>query len=164
MFEKAQYLIYRFYLFIFTEWGREGESEGKKHLTIASCAPATQTSALTRIQTGGLLVCGMMPNPLSHTSQDCSVWFECKDYFGYFYIKLIPQTEIYCLFFGPLYVYFQTVWHQILVSYSSSGFKSLCFIGLQKPNKKKKHCQRLQSLCWHLLSNINILFYFLAVC
>ena len=31
---------------------------------------ATQACALTGNQTSDLLVCGMMPNPLSHTGQD----------------------------------------------------------------------------------------------
>ena len=55
---------------------RGKKNEGKKHrcernidrLTLA-CWPATQACAPTGNGTGGLLVCGMAPNPLSHMNQ-----------------------------------------------------------------------------------------------
>ena len=68
------FFFLRFHLF-FREKGREGEREGKKHLLFASRMPqlgtwpATQACAVTGNQTGNLLVCRLMLNPLSHTSQ-----------------------------------------------------------------------------------------------
>ena len=56
--------------------GREGEREGKKHRLVASPMSHDwdQTCNLSTCpdgnQTGGdLLVCGMTPNPLSHTGR-----------------------------------------------------------------------------------------------
>ena len=67
-------------IFIFRVWGREGEREGKKYrceretlIGCLSCAPKpetwprTQACALARNRTGDLSLCGMTPNPLSHT-------------------------------------------------------------------------------------------------
>ena len=71
-----------FNLFLERGEGRGGKRERsigvqEKHLLAVSRMPPTgnwpksQMCALTRNQTGDLLVCGMMPNPLSHTSQSC---------------------------------------------------------------------------------------------
>ena len=72
----------KYYLFIFRERGSGEEREGEKHRcereTSIGCfshtpdlGPGRVPSALTRNGTGDLLVCRMMPNPLSHTSQGC---------------------------------------------------------------------------------------------
>ena len=68
-------------LFIFRERGREEKREGEKHRcgreTLMVCLsvrlqlgtwPATQACALTRNWINDLLIFGVMPNPLSHTS------------------------------------------------------------------------------------------------
>ena len=55
-----------FYLFIFREKGREGETSIS---FLLHTEPTTQTCALTRNRTGDLLFCRTMPNQLSHTSQ-----------------------------------------------------------------------------------------------
>ena len=68
----------RFYLFIIRERGRELEREGEKHRCVTELSigclmaqpgtwPTTLACALTRNRTGDLLLCGMMPKPLSHT-------------------------------------------------------------------------------------------------
>ena len=68
-------------LFIFRARGREGDREGKKHQYISNISqlplahphlgtwPTTQAWALPGNCTHSLLVCGIMSNPLSHTSQ-----------------------------------------------------------------------------------------------
>ena len=80
--------LIKFFSFIDSgERGREGEREGKKHRCERETAigyllhslqlgtkPATQAWALMRNRTCDLLVCGMTPNTLSHTSQGYS-WF-----------------------------------------------------------------------------------------
>ena len=70
------FFFLRFYLFIFREWGREGEREGEKHHVwlpleqpLLGTRPTTQACALTANQTGNPLVCRPALNPLSHTSQ-----------------------------------------------------------------------------------------------
>ena len=82
-------------LFIFGERGRKGERERKKHQcvreTSVSCfshgpnwgpGPATKACALTRNQTGDLLV-WMTLNPLSQTSES-----------EFFSIYLMPRQQI----------------------------------------------------------------------
>ena len=66
----------RFYLFIFRERRREGEREGENHqCVVASHAPATvdlaHKSGMCPDQESNQqpLVCRMMLNPLSHSSQ-----------------------------------------------------------------------------------------------
>ena len=66
----------RFYLFIFREKGREGETEGEKHQhVVASHVPLTgdlacnPAYALTGNQTSDTLVFRLELNPLSNTSQ-----------------------------------------------------------------------------------------------
>ena len=67
----------RYFLFSFRQRGREGEREEKKYqCVVASCTPhngepdpTTQACALTGNQTGNPLVCRLVLNPLSHTSQ-----------------------------------------------------------------------------------------------
>ena len=75
------FFFLRFYLFIFREMGRKGKRRRETSIWSAretsvpltrlqpGTWPATQASALTRSQTGKLLVCRTMPNPLSHTNQ-----------------------------------------------------------------------------------------------
>ena len=60
---------------MFTKRGRQGE-RGRDtsigyilHDPQLRTWPATQTCALTGNQTGNLLVCGLMSNPVNHTSQ-----------------------------------------------------------------------------------------------
>ena len=91
------YYIYLFskISFSFREKGRQGERGGEKHQcardTAISCLsyvpwpgtePAAQARALTENWTSDLLVSGMIPSPLSHTSQ-CRCWagFKEKRYF-----------------------------------------------------------------------------------
>ena len=61
-------------LFLFLEREEEGEREerGKHQCVVASQAPPTGNQArnLTGNQTSDLLVCRLVFNPLSHTSQD----------------------------------------------------------------------------------------------
>ena len=63
---------------IFRERGKEGEREGgkidvwEKHWFVASCMPPTKDLICSPAPTRNrnmTLVCGMMPNPLSYTSQ-----------------------------------------------------------------------------------------------
>ena len=74
-------IFLRFILFIFRERGREGEREGEKHQSIASCTPRTEDLACNPGVCpdwnciGNLLVCGLMPKPLSHTSQSMTGYF-----------------------------------------------------------------------------------------
>ena len=60
------------FIYLFLE--REGrEKEGEKHQVVASrtgTKPTTQACTLTGSGTGDLLLCRIMPNKLSHTSQD----------------------------------------------------------------------------------------------
>ena len=67
----------RFYFFISREMGREVETEGDKHQLVASLTPLTEGGEALALNpgmcphwnwTGDPLLCGMMPNPLSHTS------------------------------------------------------------------------------------------------
>ena len=67
------------YVCIYREKEREGEGEGEKHQwVVASCVPPTGDVAHNpgmwpdRNQTGNLLVCQLVLNPLSHTSQGSS--------------------------------------------------------------------------------------------
>ena len=87
------FLIFKiFYLFIFIEREKEGERE--KHLWERNMDwlplafpqlgtwPAMQACDLTRNWTGNLLVCRLVLNPLSHTSQGCFdfliLFFSCS--------------------------------------------------------------------------------------
>ena len=68
------FFLLRFYLFIFKERGREGEREREKRqlsLTwpLLGTWPATQAYTLLGNRTGDPLVCRLLLNPLSHTSQ-----------------------------------------------------------------------------------------------
>ena len=96
-------IFYTDYLFIFRDRGREGERGGKKHcceretsIGCLSCVPwpgtepVTQACALTRNQTGDLLLCGTMPNQMSHTGQGCLKNF-CKS-----------DGQSYHMFFGGI--------------------------------------------------------------
>ena len=75
------YLFFHDFLFkyiflnLFLERG-EGKERGRKtmiscfsQVPLAGTEPATQACALTRNWTGNLLVCGTVPNQLSHTGQ-----------------------------------------------------------------------------------------------
>ena len=71
-------LFLKDFIYLILERGEGKEREGEKHLSQLPLArpqsktsPKTQVCALTRNQTGGLLVCRMTPNPLSHSSQGC---------------------------------------------------------------------------------------------
>ena len=68
-------ILFRFYLFIFSKGGREGECEREKHqCVVASTHPqpgtwrTTQACALTGNRTSNLLVLRPTLNPLSHKS------------------------------------------------------------------------------------------------
>ena len=96
------------YLFIFVclftrERGREGkEREGEKHWcereTSITCLPympwwikpTTQVCALTGNQTSDLLICGVMPNWLSHTS--CAFSFELISYRVLLHLRSFTYT------------------------------------------------------------------------
>ena len=72
----------RFYLFFNKGEGREKERERTinvwlplVHLQLGTW-PTTQACALTGNQTGDLLVCRLVLNPLSHTSQGTTVLVE----------------------------------------------------------------------------------------
>ena len=72
----SSFLKKRFYLFIFRQREREEEREGEKHqCVVASHAPllgtwpTTQACALIGNWTGNPVVCRMVLNSLSHTSQ-----------------------------------------------------------------------------------------------
>ena len=82
LYGNARILGLKFFLIDSRERGREGEGEGDNHQcereTLISCLlhmpqpgtkPTTQACALTGNQTSDLLVCGMMTNQLSYTSQ-----------------------------------------------------------------------------------------------
>ena len=68
-----------FYLLIFRKRGKEGERKEEKYQSVVashvpphwglSNRPTTQARALTGNQTGNVLVCRPVLNPLSHTSQ-----------------------------------------------------------------------------------------------
>ena len=89
---SENYNSLRFYLFIFRESGKEWDRAGEKGRETSMCKrninqlpfprsqqetwPTTQECAWTRNQTGDLLVCWTMPNPLSHTSQGKNFNFE----------------------------------------------------------------------------------------
>ena len=74
--------MYHNYLFTFRERGREKERVRNTdvrenhqlaapwHAPQSGSRPATQACALTGNRTGNLLLCGMMPNQLCHTSQN----------------------------------------------------------------------------------------------
>ena len=78
--------VFKIYLFIFRERGREGEREGEKHQCVRDinwlplrCPklgiwPATQACALTGNPTSDPLLCRPALNPLSHTSQNSSLF------------------------------------------------------------------------------------------
>ena len=73
---KFAFAFFKFYLFIFREWEREGEKGREKYqCVVASHAPATgdlpttQACALTGNQTSNPLVHRPTLNTLSHTSQ-----------------------------------------------------------------------------------------------
>ena len=69
-----------YFLNLFLERGGGGERERERekyqlavfHTRQPGAKPATQTCALIGNQTGDLLLCKMMPNPLSLISQGCS--------------------------------------------------------------------------------------------
>ena len=73
---KSIFIFLRFYLFIFSEMGMEGERGGEKHQCVrdtwTSCLsgtwPTTQACALTGNQISDSLVHRLVLNPLSHTS------------------------------------------------------------------------------------------------
>ena len=73
--------IFKIFLYIFRERGREGEREGEKHQSIASLMPATQACSLTGNQTGDLSIYRTTPDPLSHTSQGESSHLETDFFF-----------------------------------------------------------------------------------
>ena len=73
------------FIYLFLEWGREGEREGEKHqYVVASLTPPTgdlarnQAFGQTWNRTRDPLVCRLALNPLSCTSQGCSV-FSCPE-------------------------------------------------------------------------------------
>ena len=68
------YVFIRLYLFIVRGEEREKERERNIDWLLLACPqpgtwPASQACALMRNGTSDPLVCGMMPNPLSHASQ-----------------------------------------------------------------------------------------------
>ena len=80
---SVPYSFYSFiYLFIFRERGREGGREGEKHqCVVASPTPPigdltlNPGMCLTGNGTSDLLVCRLALNPLSHTSQGCTIFW-----------------------------------------------------------------------------------------
>ena len=84
-------------LFIFRYRGREGEREGETHqCVVASHTPPIRDlvhnpGILTGDPTGNPLVCRLMLNPLSHTSQGsvCSVFPHLRFYFACLFVLLI---------------------------------------------------------------------------
>ena len=72
-----------FYLFIFRERRREGDTEGEKHQYVVASHiwPETQACALTGNRTGDPLVHRPALNPLNHTSQDLLALL-IKSFFG----------------------------------------------------------------------------------
>ena len=81
--------FFKDFLYLFLERGREGERKRDKHRCMREkhplgclspppqlgARPTTQACVLTRSQTSNVLVCGMTPNPLSHTSQGRTLRF-----------------------------------------------------------------------------------------
>ena len=79
--------------------------------------PATQACALTGNGTSDLLVCGMKPNPLNHTSQGHNVNF--KDY------SLLEPSLTIC-FLIPSGTKFSTLLLPSRISGGSGGFIVYC--------------------------------------
>ena len=76
--ERAAICFLNFFKLIFLEIG-EGKKKGRERLVASymhwpGTEPATQACALTRTGTGNILLCRMMPNQLSHTSQDSNLF------------------------------------------------------------------------------------------
>ena len=68
------------FIYLFLETGEETEKERErntdvqeKHRSVASHMSSTQGCALTENRMGGLMLCGMTPNSLSHTSEGYSL-------------------------------------------------------------------------------------------
>ena len=75
---KKNNISFFYFLLLETGEGREKERERKiDWLPPTHPQPGTRLAcALTRYRTGNLSVCGMMPNPLSHTCQGSAVLLE----------------------------------------------------------------------------------------
>ena len=85
-----------FYFFIYLETGEGGEKERERN--ISRLPLATQARALTGNWTCNILVCGTVPNPLSHTGQGPTSIFNPNGLLaaalviGYHGLLRIPKT------------------------------------------------------------------------
>ena len=105
--QGSQILFLQRFYFIFRQRGREEERERNISvwlpltLPLLGTWPTTQACALTGNQTCDLLVCRLVLNPLSHTSQGSHILF---------------SAQILCVFF----------WHQYLNCWSSFSATKSC--------------------------------------
>ena len=77
----VSFFFFKIYLFIFRQRGREGEREKNINVWLPlahpqlGTSPATQACALTGNRTSNPLVHRLAPNPLSHTSEGRTGFF-----------------------------------------------------------------------------------------
>ena len=121
--------------------------------------PATQACALTGNRTGDLLLCGMTPNPLSHTHQACTWILDCMG-------VRAPNPSLFkaplsCLFFKNKLFYWIILFYYFILLYSQIEGNSLINIITHIKKQNTISVPQIPQLLSPFDEIINRFFYFL---